>query len=249
MAQDYWNEVYSEFKPYELDPAVFRATTDLPAQRLIEAIGEVAGKEVLEIGCGDGRLSVYFAKLGGRVTAIDNSLAAVESARALAAVNGVSSSVQVYHLDAMELNQLGRSFDLVFGKFILHHLEPFEQFCEALSGVIKPGGQGTFYENNAGNPILIFSRAFLAGRFGIPKYGDQEEYPFEPKEVAMLQRRFDRVCQLFPEFVFFRLLGSYLFRKSQRWYRLFEWLDGWVLHYWSGIHKYSYHQIVGIQKY
>jgi methylase of polypeptide subunit release factors len=72
-----------EFLPYwaELWPA---------ARALAEALPNVDGLRVVELGCGLGLPSLVAAAKGGRVTAIDWSPAAVELLRANAARNGLA---------------------------------------------------------------------------------------------------------------------------------------------------------------
>jgi 2-polyprenyl-3-methyl-5-hydroxy-6-metoxy-1,4-benzoquinol methylase len=42
--------------------------------------------------------------------------------------------------DAMTIDKPGQ-FDFVIGTMILHHLEPFEKFCDVLRAAMKPGGK------------------------------------------------------------------------------------------------------------
>jgi len=249
MTQDFWNRAWTEFEPFQLHPATFREKISQSNRIFLNLIGEVNRKNVLDIGCGNGLLSVYLAKMGGRVTAIDNSPLAVKNTIALAKMNQVDSLIEAYRFNAIELNNLGKSFDVVVGKFILHHIEPFEKFSEILFHILKKGGRGVFFENNSRNPILIFIRTFMVGRFGIPKYGDIEEYPFEPREIEILKQRFDSVSLYYPEFMFFRLMGPYLFKQNKKLWNIFNKMDQWIYRHWSSFHKYSYQQIIGIQKF
>ena len=49
--------------------------------RALRALGGWQGARVLEIGCGDGRLTVRLARLGARVEAIDPNAASIRQAR------------------------------------------------------------------------------------------------------------------------------------------------------------------------
>jgi ubiquinone/menaquinone biosynthesis C-methylase UbiE len=55
-----------------------------PQQRELRALARAVrwrGRRVLEIGCGDGRLTLRLASLGARISAIDPNAAAIRSAR------------------------------------------------------------------------------------------------------------------------------------------------------------------------
>src|SRR6266850_4969735 len=56
----------------------------------IRALGDVAGKRILDVGCGEGEDAMILALLGAHVTGLDVSPAAVELSRQRAMVNRVS---------------------------------------------------------------------------------------------------------------------------------------------------------------
>ncbi len=154
-------------------------------------------------------------------------------------------------MDGLDLRSLGKKYDLVVGRFVLHHIEPFDHFVDVLHDIIKDDGRGVFFENNSRNPFLMFARKNLAGKMGIPKYGDDEEYPLEPKEIAMIEKRFNRVTQHFPELIFFKKLDTYIFRHKRLFSPLLKvnkWLDASLYSLIPGSRKYSYLQIVEMDK-
>src|SRR5207245_1112983 len=75
------------------------------------------------------------------------------------------------------------SFDVVAGKWILHHADVKLAACE-VRRVLKKGGKGVFAENSGLNPILGFARTHLAGRLGIPRYGTDDEHPLTSADFA-----------------------------------------------------------------
>ena len=187
-------------------------------------------------------MSVFLAKHGGKVFSIDNSANGVRNAQNLACFNNVKIDVRV--LDACNVDKIGVNFDFVVGKFILHHIEPFIDFTDKIKRCMNKNAVGLFYENSSRNKILIFFRNNLIGKFGVPKYGDAVEIPFEDREINMLRENFSEVSITIPCFVFFSMLGTYIFRKSKTLHKMFNWLDNFFYNHVKIFNKYSYHQIV-----
>jgi len=97
--------------------------------------GEVAGKRVLDLGCGMGHSSLFFAQRGAQVMAVDVSRVAVERLRSLCAERGIDN-VQAVQCSAFDIAELG-PVDCVFGAMILHHLEPFDEFALVLRATLE----------------------------------------------------------------------------------------------------------------
>ncbi|MBT2513558.1 methyltransferase [Arthrobacter sp. ISL-30] len=85
--------------------AVFAGTRlDIGTRFLLEFIDRMpAVAEAVDLGCGTGILATMYARShqGSRITATDQSAAAVASARATAAANGLADRIRVVHDDAM----------------------------------------------------------------------------------------------------------------------------------------------------
>lgn len=250
-AQEFWETAFTKERELPTIDKSFATRGSITQQSFYKIIGDVKDKEVLEVGCGTGKLSVYLAAMGAHVTSTDFTQNALENTQALATHNGVAHRITLQQLDGLELGALNKKYDMIVGRFVLHHIEPFDQFVEVLHEVLKPEGRGVFMENNARNPFLMFARKNLAGKLGIPRYGDDEEYPLEQQEIEMIQRKFSKVVQHFPDLVFFKKLSTYIFRHK----RLFSpfmnmnrWLDASLYTHVPGSRKYSYLQIVEMIK-
>lgn len=86
-----------------------------PEGREIAALGRVAdwkGAHVLEVGCGDGRLTLRLAGLGARVTALDADRSLIRQARR-ALPKAYSRKVRYSVGSASRLRHPSQSFDLV----------------------------------------------------------------------------------------------------------------------------------------
>ena len=75
-------------------------------------LGDVAGKDVLELGCGAAQWSILLARAGARVVGLDNSERQLEHARRLMAESGVE--FPLVHSSAEDVPLPDESFDVVF---------------------------------------------------------------------------------------------------------------------------------------
>jgi tellurite methyltransferase len=77
--------------------------------------------KLLDIGCGEGRNAVFFARNGYQVTAFDASPNGVEKARQLASEAGVTIEAFVANINDF---QLDRPFDVLFSTGVLQYIPP-----------------------------------------------------------------------------------------------------------------------------
>jgi 2-polyprenyl-3-methyl-5-hydroxy-6-metoxy-1,4-benzoquinol methylase len=251
MGQAFWDERHSSFNvaAIEVDSLVLSGISPYGRKLFEHILGDLSGKTVLDLGCGNGSLSVYMAKRGAKVTSIDISKVSVRNTLALAEWHNVQDSINAFQLNALDIGKINHNFDLVIGKFILHHIEPFSQFSLALKDSLKNGGRGIFIENSARSPILRLAREYLVGKFGIPKFGDSEEYPLEQSEINLLAQNIGQTKITYPDFVFFRMMNSYIFKHNQK-FRIFlrslVMLDDFIYFYIPFLRKYSYIQFVEV---
>ena len=78
----------------------------------LEVLGDVAGKDVLELGCGAAQWSILLAKQGASPVGLDNSERQLEHARELMAEAGVE--FPLVHASAEDVPLPDESFDVVF---------------------------------------------------------------------------------------------------------------------------------------
>ena len=196
-AQDHWEGIYAEGAPHEV------SDSDRVGAAALAHLGDVRGKRLLDVGSGRGAYSIFFARHGAHVTALDASENATATLTRL--------DIPGVHPVSGDAFTIEGPYDLVFGQMILHHLEPFATFAGTLRTAIVPGGRGFFYENNAMSDTLMWCRRHLAGRGWIPKYGDADEYPLQSSEVDLLREHFTVEVE-YPEMFMARLASAYLLR-------------------------------------
>jgi len=97
---------------------------------------EVAGRLVLDVGCGMGRFADVVSRWGGQVVGVDLS-AAVEAARANLEDR---PNVQILQADCFRLPFARDSFDVIYSLGVLHHTPDCAAAFRALVPFLKPGG-------------------------------------------------------------------------------------------------------------
>ena len=229
----FWDKIYSDNSTIS-----WISEDDQTLTAVIKHFGNVKGKKVLDLGCGDGSTSLFFARQGANVVAVDISEVAINKLSQFCQQNNIPN-VAAIKASAFEIGEL-EQFDFVFGNMILHHLEPFGVFSDVLRKSIVSGGKAFFHENSAFSDVLIWFRNNLVGKYGIPKYGDDDEFPLMPKEVKLLENNFCVEID-HPELVFFGLASVYFLKG--RFHKYMQSLDNYLFQF-PNLRKYSYRQYV-----
>src|SRR5262249_36960492 len=118
-------------------------------------VDRAQGRTVLEYGCSEGahslvRLEIH--RIAREFHGIDVSDQAIDRARRTAAAPGAANA-SFHVMDAARLAFPDQSFDLIFGRGILHHLDVGASFAE-LRRVLRPGGAAVFLEPMGHNPLI-----------------------------------------------------------------------------------------------
>lgn len=141
LAHRWWDRE-SEFKPlHEINP--------LRVNWIDERVG-LAGKQVLDIGCGGGILSESMALRGAQVTAIDMGEAPLAVARLHQLESGVSVDYRQCTAEALAAEMPGQ-FDVVTCLEMLEHVPDPASVIAACQRLVKPGGQ-VFFSTINRNP-------------------------------------------------------------------------------------------------
>lgn len=125
-----------------------------------EYLGDLHGMRVVEYGCGLGKMTVLLARSGAHVSAFDLSERSVEAARCRLATFGLEDRVEFVVAPGECLPFPDASFDVAFGKAVLHHIDAASGARE-LARILRPGGRGAFAEPLGTNPLVRLARAFL----------------------------------------------------------------------------------------
>ena len=111
-------------------------------QAVIELLSPAPGSRVLDLGAGRGISSYGFAKAGCVVTALEpdrSPLVGSGAVRELFARTGLP--VTIIEKKGERLPFPDASFDIVYGRAVLHHAEDLRSFCAEARRVLSPGGR------------------------------------------------------------------------------------------------------------
>ncbi|MCD1286119.1 class I SAM-dependent methyltransferase [Brevibacterium sp. GP-SGM9] len=132
-ANDY--DAFAEAYAKENDGSLANAYHERPA--MLALAGEVAGRSILDVGCGSGALSEALRERGASVTGIDASAGMLALARLR-----LGEDIELYRVDLNDpLPFDDGMFDDAIASLVLHYLEDWEPALAELRRVLRPGGR------------------------------------------------------------------------------------------------------------
>jgi SAM-dependent methyltransferase len=162
----------------------FEACTAPENRFILRQLGDVQGKYLLDLGCGAGENSVYFATKGANCVAADYSPGMVEVALKLANNNGVAVKGRV--INAMAIAFPDNTFDIVYASNLLHHIPYPEIAIQEAHRVLKPGGIFCFWDPLKHNPVINVYRRMAT------KVRTDDETPLDIAIVQQIQALFSQ---------------------------------------------------------
>ena len=187
--------------------AFFEAPTAVENRFIRARMGPLRGKRILDIGCGLGEASVYFARHGALVTATDVAPQMVETTRHLARLHGVTLNAVVS--SAEELNVADEAYDFVYVANTIHHAASRERLFGEIRRALAPGGRFFSWDPLAYNPVInVYRRMARHVR-------TRDEAPLTRADVQLARRYFEDV-----ETRMFWLFSLALFVKYFVWDRI-----------------------------
>jgi ubiquinone/menaquinone biosynthesis C-methylase UbiE len=231
----------------QLDPATLLASEPVRFdEAVLVAANIAAGTRVLDLGCGQGDLTLALLDRGATVTSLDLSPGMLEIARQRVTLHGGGRAATFVAAPVESTGLPSGSFDVIVGRWILHHVDLGPAAAE-LVRLLAPGGRAIFLENSGANPLLNFARDHVTGRFGIPRLGTKDERPLLAEDWRVLERNFASVRSEFPIVDVFELLNRQVFRyRSERVASVCRALDRVIAR--SKLRRYSYRVLVVADK-
>ena len=179
-----WWDPHSEFKPlHQINPL-----------RLdwIDGLAPLAGKTVLDVGCGGGILADSMARRGAKVTGIDLAAKALKVAQ-LHALEAQTPNVNYREIsaEALALEQPAM-YDAVTCMEMLEHVPNPASVVQACSTLVKPGGWVFFSTINRNPKAWVFAVVGAEYVLNLLPKGTHEYAKFiRPSELAGFVRKVD----------------------------------------------------------
>lgn len=149
---------------------------------VLEWLNPQPGEDILDIGCGDGQLTLRLAASGAIVTGVDASAEMIAAARA--------RGVRADHASAESLPYQAGTFDAVFSNAALHWVRNHDAMMAEVHRVLKPGGR--FVAEMGGHGNIAAIRVALIAALERNGYAGREAnvnyYPTPEAYTRRLQR-------------------------------------------------------------
>jgi len=130
IAHEWWDPEGPSRPLHELNPVRLE---------YLERVVGLAGKIIVDVGCGGGILTEAMARAGAEVLGIDLAPAVLEVARTHAAQSGVAVAYRPISAEALAAERPGE-FDLVTCMEMLEHVPDPAATVTALAALVRPGG-------------------------------------------------------------------------------------------------------------
>jgi 2-polyprenyl-6-hydroxyphenyl methylase/3-demethylubiquinone-9 3-methyltransferase len=177
-----WWDAESEFKP-------LHAINPLRLGWMLEYVGDLTGKRVLDVGCGGGILAESMVREGATVTGVDLAEKSLKVARLHGLESGIKVEYRAIAVEDLALEQPGQ-YDVVTCMEMLEHVPDPASIVRACSALVKPGGW-VFFSTLNRNP-----KSFLFGIIGaeyilrlLPRGTHSYESFVKPSELAAAARQ------------------------------------------------------------
>ena len=152
---------------------------------LVSQLGNLKGKKLLDVGCGLGEASVYFALQGADVTSSDLSSGMLNATEKLASRYGVTIKKHLASAENMNLSKDDK-FDVIYAGNLLHHVN-IQETLERIKPHLKDSGSLVTWDPLHYNPIINVYRYFAT------EVRTPDEHPLKLKDIKTYKKLFPNV--------------------------------------------------------
>jgi SAM-dependent methyltransferase len=180
--RELWTKSNAEYTDRQANQAWKRAGIEWGQFSVPEAelnvLGDVAGKDVVELGCGTADFSAWLARRRARPVGVDITPAQLETARRLQAETGIE--FPLVEANASEVPLPAESFDLVLSEYGASiWVDPHRWIPEA-ARLLRPGGELVFLCNSTLSVLCspdddeMVGERLVRPRFGMHRFDQWE---------------------------------------------------------------------------
>lgn len=155
-------DVYARWRSSRLG----QITDSLEQRLLLELLGRVSGKALLDVGCGDGALAAELARRGAMVTGVDLDPTMITAARRRAEAEGVQLRLVEGQAESLPFDSA--VFDYVVAVTVLCFVREAKRAVAEMARILKPGGRLVIGELGRWNLWAAYRR--LRGYMGNPTW-------------------------------------------------------------------------------
>jgi SAM-dependent methyltransferase len=155
---------------YFSEPWRYLSNSRLSAARmeiLRSMLGDCSGLDIVEVGCGDGRMSLQFLPAARSVTLVDRSAPMLDLARANTPP-GCRHKVDYVVGDVHDV-ELQRTFDIVLCIGVLAHVRTVDDVLDTAIAAVRPGGRCVFQISDADRGLERALRRYVRLRARIDR--------------------------------------------------------------------------------
>jgi len=157
-----------------------------PEMRFIShRLGDLKGKKLLDVGCGLGEASVYFALKGALVKSMDISGGMLDATRALAIHYGVTVDTHQSAAEELLLHP-DEQFDVIYAGNLLHHVD-IAQTLSLLKPHLSSDGVLVTWDPLDYNPAINVYRRLAT------QVRTEDEHPLRWADLKMMEKIFPNI--------------------------------------------------------
>ena len=177
---DKWAEIED---PEKIEVELINEASTSPEMRFItKQIGNFNGKKILDVGCGLGEVSIYFALKGANVTALDISSGMLKKTSQLAKLNEVKIKTHLATAEDFNFSD-NEKFDVIYMGNCLHHAN-IDQSMKNVVSHLNKDGIFLSWDPIAYNPIINIYR-LIATKVRTP-----DEHPLKLSDIKLIKNYF-----------------------------------------------------------
>ena len=179
----YWNDLYEKNNYFGTGPTILAAY----AKKILD---EYSLKNILELGCGQGRDSIYFAKLGYSIIASDISENAIKFIEKISNDENLKNLQLVVHDVQKPLNFQNSKFDMVYSNLALQFFDLYQlsKIFSNIADVMLPNSFFLFSTKKVGDKYYDFGNKISGNAF---EYKGITRFFFTKSELeTLLEKNF-----------------------------------------------------------